>query len=203
MYETVCSSELPFANRIGLTLRMRTRWLFSLIALAGVAMSNSSEQSLFEFKPGEPEWAVINDGVMGGVSTSAVRVANGVLVFSGRVRLENNGGFASNRSSAGRYDLTGFDGIALRARGDGKKYGLNISTASAGRVLYRATFQTSENEWTDIRIPFSSLVPTRFGDTLSGPAFDAKTVQSFGFIIANKRAEEFRLEVDWIRAFRN
>ena len=181
---------------------MWIRWLFGLIALAGVAMSNSSEQSLFEFIPGEPEWSVINDGVMGGVSTSSVRVVNGVLVFSGRVRLENNGGFASNRSSASKYDLTAFDGIALRARGDGKKYGLNISTASAGRVLYRATFQTTQNEWQEIRIPFSSLIPTRFGNALSGPDFDAKTIESFGFIIANKRAEEFRLEVDWIRAFK-
>lgn len=186
---------------------MTKRHLFRLIAFAGVnlmmTMAGSGDQSLFEFKTGQPEWFVVNDGVMGGVSTSSVRVVNGALVFSGRVRLENNGGFASVRSGVGRYDLTAFDGVALRVRGDGKDYALNISTTSAGRVLYRAGFQTRENEWQEIKIPFSSLRPTRFGNTLSGPNFDAQSVETFGFIIANKRAEDFRLEVDWIRAFKN
>jgi NADH dehydrogenase [ubiquinone] 1 alpha subcomplex assembly factor 1 len=183
---------------------MAFRWMFScLIALLGVVVANSSERILFNFSANEPEWGVINDGVMGGVSNSTVRVVNGVLVFSGRVRLENNGGFASNRSSAGQYNLEDFDGVVLRVRGDGKNYALNISTSDAGRVLYRAGFQTRENEWTDIKIPFSSLRPTRFGNTLTGPPFQRGLIESFGFIIANKRAEDFKLEVDWIKAFKD
>ncbi len=174
-----------------------------LIAFLGVVMADSSERILFNFGPGEPEWGVINDGVMGGVSSSSVRVVNGVLVFSGRVRLENNGGFASNRSAASQYNLEGFDGVVLRVRGDGKKYALNISTSSAGRVLYRAGFTTRENEWQEVKIPFSSLVPTRFGNTLEGPPFDRGLIESFGFIIANKRAEDFELGVDWIKAFKD
>lgn len=31
---------------------------------------------------------------MGGVSSSRLRIADGVLTFTGRVRLENGGGFA-------------------------------------------------------------------------------------------------------------
>ncbi len=174
-----------------------------LIAFLGVVMASSSERILFNFGANEPEWGVINDGVMGGVSSSSVRVVNGALVFSGRVRLENNGGFASNRSSTGKFDLENFDGVVLRVRGDGKKYALNISTADAGRVLYRAGFTTRDAEWQDIKIPFSSLVPTRFGNTLSGPPFQRGLIESFGFIIANKRAEDFKLEVDWIKAFKD
>jgi hypothetical protein len=179
------------------------RWFLGLIAFVGVAMANSSERILFNFGADEPEWGVINDGVMGGVSSSSVRVVNGVLVFSGRVRLENNGGFASNRSSNGKYDLSGFDGIVLRVRGDGKNYALNVSTSNAGRVLYRAAFITRDGEWQEVKIPFSSLAPTRFGNTLSGPKFERGLIESFGFIIANKRAEDFKLEVDWIKAFKD
>ncbi len=183
---------------------MAFRWVsLCLTVFVGVVMASSSERILFNFGAGEPEWGVINDGVMGGVSSSTVRVVNGVLVFSGRVRLENNGGFASNRSSTGKFDLENFDGVMLRVRGDGKNYALNISTADARRVLYRAGFQTRENEWTDIKIPFWSLRPTRFGNTLSGPPFQRGLIESFGFIIANKRAEDFELGVDWIKAFKD
>src|SRR5512141_1740627 len=40
---------------------------------------------------------VINDVVMGGVSTSRLRSTGGAMVFEGEVSLENNGGFASFR----------------------------------------------------------------------------------------------------------
>jgi NADH dehydrogenase [ubiquinone] 1 alpha subcomplex assembly factor 1 len=179
------------------------RWFLCLIAFLGVTVASSSERILFNFGANEPAWGVINDGVMGGVSSSTVRVVNGVLVFSGRVRLENNGGFASNRSSNGKYDLENFDGVMLRVRGDGKKYALNISTTDAGRVLYRAGFTTRDGEWQEVKILFSSLVPTRFGNTLEGPPFQRNLIESFGFIIANKRAEDFKLELDWIKAFKN
>ena len=40
-------------------------------------------------------WQVVNDDVMGGVSSSSFCVTNGVALFRGKVSLENNGGFAS------------------------------------------------------------------------------------------------------------
>ncbi len=55
-------------------------------------------------------WNPINDGVMGGVSSSQMRHdPAGHAVFTGRVSFENNGGFASVRCrqkiSAGRMSL--------------------------------------------------------------------------------------------------
>ena len=60
----------------------------------------ASEKTLFDFSTATnaPAWQVVNDDVMGGVSTSRFSVTNGVAVFRGEVSLENNGGFASVRS---------------------------------------------------------------------------------------------------------
>ena len=180
-------------------LRAMKRLLVSLVALGAFAVTAASEDSILEFSPNEPTWYVINDGVMGGVSSSSVNVENGFLEFSGQVRLENNGGFASVRSAPAQYDLSAFRGVKLRVRGDGKRYAFQIGTSLARGVLYRTEFNTINNEWLEVSIPFSTLRPTRFGQVLSGPPLDLRTIEHFGFIIANKRAESFRLEVDWIR----
>ncbi len=160
----------------------------------------SQSESLFEFGANAAPWSVVNDGVMGGVSSSTVRIADGVLEFSGQVRLENNGGFASVRSHSVQFNLSGFTGLRVRVRGDGKRYGFQLGTGTAQRVLYRSYFDTVPGEWLELEIPLAGLRPTRFGNTLSGPPLDGASVDQMGFIIANKRAETFRLQVDWIRA---
>ena len=173
-----------------------------IFLLTAGAFAAGEEKLLFDFSGAPMNWFVVNDGVMGGVSSSTVKIGNGLLVFSGQVRLENNGGFASVRSNASEQDLSEFSGIALRVRGDGKMYALNVRTSSLRNVMYQSEFQTKAGEWTELRIPFSQLRPTRFGQTLRGNVLDKDRIESFGFIIANKRAEQFQLEMDWIKAYR-
>jgi NADH dehydrogenase [ubiquinone] 1 alpha subcomplex assembly factor 1 len=173
----------------------------ALILTIGAALAGD-ERVLFNFAAKSLDWFVVNDGVMGGISSSNVKLENGVLVFEGQVRLENNGGFASVRSNSSEQNLSEFLGIALRVRGDGKIYALNLRTSSARGVLYQSEFQTKAGEWLELRIPFSQLRPTRFGNTLKGFALEPNRIESFGFIIANKRQERFKLEVDWIKAYR-
>lgn len=167
----------------------------------GAALAGD-ERILFDFSAKSPDWFVVNDGVMGGVSSSSVKFENGVLVFEGQVRLENNGGFASVRSNSSEQNLGEFLGVSLRVRGDGKMYALNLRTSSARGILYQSEFQTKAGEWTELQVPFSQLRPTRFGNTLKGFALEANRIESFGFIIANKRQERFELVVDWIKAYR-
>ena len=166
------------------------------------AFAAGEEKLLFDFSSAPMNWFVVNDGVMGGVSSSTVKLSNGLLVFAGQVRLENNGGFASVRSNGFEQDLSEFSGIGLRIRGDGKMYALNVRTSSLGNVMYQSEFQTKAGEWTELRLPFSELRPTRFGQTLRGNLLEKDRIESFGFIIANKRNESFKLEVDWIKAYR-
>ena len=156
--------------------------------------------SSFELKAADTQWFVINDGVMGGVSSSSAQIVNGVLEFSGQVRLDNNGGFASVRSSAGTYNLEAATGLTLRVRGDGKRYAVQLGSTAARGVLYRAEIDTKANHWLEVKLPFSAFKPTRFGQVLSGYPLERGKIEHFGFIIANKRAETFKLELDWIRA---
>ena len=46
---------------------------------------------------GVDNWNIVNDGVMGGISTSSLSInSNSILIFKGYLSLENNGGFAFN-----------------------------------------------------------------------------------------------------------
>ena len=50
--------------------------------------------------PDSGYWTIVNDGVMGGVSDGRFRItADQTMEFFGTLSLENNGGFASVRSS--------------------------------------------------------------------------------------------------------
>jgi hypothetical protein len=77
-------------------------------------------------------WTTVNDPVMGGRSTSGVAFADGGLVFSGTISLDNNGGFASARSpqdpGIGRK-AAGASSLRVRAVGDGKTYLLKVGQA--------------------------------------------------------------------------
>ena len=166
---------------------------------SGTALSSAPSSALIEFGAGEPTWYLCNDAVMGGVSSSRLRVNGGVLRFSGQVRLENNGGFSGIRSNPSRYDLSGVSSMVLRVRGDGRRYALQLGTSTTSGVTYRNEFDTVAGQWTEIKIPLGSLRPTRSGERVQGPALDARQVAFFGLVIGNGRAERFLLEVDWIR----
>ena len=171
-----------------------------ITALLATCMIASASSTIFEFGAGETRWFVRNDAVMGGVSSSRVRIDDGVLTFTGRVRLENGGGFAGIRSELKRVDLSSASSLILRVRGDGKRYALQLLTSSANRVTYRAEFATQAGSWLEVRVPLNSFYPTRSGNRLSGPALESGKIAAFGLTFGNGRAENFQLEVDWIRA---
>ncbi|MDV6375247.1 CIA30 family protein [Deinococcus arenicola] len=164
--------------------------LLSSLAVAGPVL---------EFSASDPTWYTQNDTVMGGISSSRVRIEGGILKFTGQVRLENNGGFSGIRSNPGRFDLSGYSALRLRVKGDGKQYAFQLGTSTAGGVNYRAEFNTVAGQWTEVTIPLNTLRPTRFGRQLAGPALDRSKISFFGLMVGNGRAEGFALDVDWIR----
>ena len=149
-------------------------------------------------------WHVVNDGVMGGRSTSRVeRTDRGTLRFSGHVSLENNGGFASTRTDLGTLDLSSFRGAAIRVRGDGRRYQLRLRAGGRwSRIWYKAPFETVDGEWIETRRAFTDFEPTFRGRRpADAPPLDPTALRQVGFLIADKREGPFELEVDWIRAY--
>lgn len=162
---------------------------------------------LFNFdQPADAQlWRSVDDGIMGGVSWSQFQIEdNRIAVFSGVVSRENNGGFASIRSRPYRMDLRAFDGLDLRVRGDGKQYQLRIcDNPSFDGIAYAAYFTTQAAEWQIVRISFKDFAPRFRGRTLSNVApLNSGMIRSFGFLIGKKQAGSFRLEIDWLRAYK-
>jgi NADH dehydrogenase [ubiquinone] 1 alpha subcomplex assembly factor 1 len=123
-------------------------------------------------------------------------------VFTGEVSLENNGGFASVRERPVLRSLAGCAAFVVRVRGDGRRYKFTARTDGAwDGVVYQLPFTTKAGEWTELRVPFRDLVPTFRGRVLKEvPAFDAARFVSAGFLISDRQAGPFRLEVEWLRA---
>lgn len=149
-------------------------------------------------------WRSIDDVVMGGRSSSGVvPVEGGGAAFVGEVSLENNGGFASVRSPDLPRGLSGFDGLRLRVRGDGRRYGLTVRVANVPAPLrYQAEFDTAPGQWQTVTVPFGALRGKIFGNTVPAPPLPARWAREIGFIISDGQAGPFRLEVEWIDAYR-
>lgn len=153
----------------------------------------------------EPAWVAVNDDVMGGVSTGAPTIADGQLRFAGTLSLDNNGGFASVRTTGRTYDFSDAAAIVLRVRGDGRTYQVRLATDARIRrsaIAYGAEFRTAAGEWIEVRIPFTRLVPTFRGRTLDGPPLGLANVQEIRLLIGDDREGPFALVVDWIKVAR-
>jgi len=165
----------------------------------------ASDRILFDFQTAtnQPAWQIINDDVMGGVSTSRFQILpNGGAVFSGVVSLENNGGFASVRSQPVHAELSSFNSFLVRVRGDGRRYKFSVRTgAGLDTPLYQLAFTTKHGDWEEHLLPFKNFVPTFRGRILTDvPPMNPAKVSSVGFLIADKQGGPFRLEISCIRA---
>lgn len=121
---------------------------------------------IFDFSHASGElrqlWGAVDDVVMGGVSQSSLQVIEGMALFAGTVSTANNGGFASirTRSLEPPLDLSGYDGLELRVRGDGKRYKLFLRTETAWDSLaYGSSFDTVASHWITVRLPFAEMIP--------------------------------------------
>lgn len=147
-------------------------------------------------------WYVLNDNVMGGRSKGEFTISDGELVFTGRTNTVG-GGFSSIRTKALQLDLSGYDGIELHVRGDGRRYTWRLETVAKWRrqaVSYWAEFETSDGTWTKVQIPFASFVPRYRGRTLDGPALDAGQITGMGLMIYDRQDGPFELHLSTVQA---
>lgn len=160
-------------------------------------------KTVVDFGPATSPWRDVDDVVMGGVSSSDMRIDGDVAVFAGELSLENNGGFASVRSGVIDADLTGYDGVRLRVKGDGNRYQFRIRTnANFDGPSYQKSFATTRGTWMEIELPFAEFFAAFRGRELPNePPLDAAEIATAGILIADKQEGPFRLEIDWIKAY--
>ncbi len=177
---------------------------FTLFLIGSTVVADAEERFLFRFD--DPEvastWQTINDGVMGGRSDGRFTISKeGKLEFFGTLSLENNGGFASVRSSEARLGLAQGESLVMRVRGDGREYNVNLYVPrSLGRNSYRQSFQTTQHEWIDVTLPLDKFVATWRGRVFPDETFMPGNITGIGIQLSDKNAGPFKLEVDWIKA---
>jgi NADH dehydrogenase [ubiquinone] 1 alpha subcomplex assembly factor 1 len=138
--------------------------------------------------------------VMGGVSDGQFKISNQTMEFFGTLSLENNGGFTSVRSRPAKLGLEKGDTLLARVRGDGREYTLNLYVPRPRTAFsYRWTFKTRKNEWVEIRAPLDKFVARSFGRLVPNEPLNPAEVNAIGFLLSDKQAGPFKLEVEWIR----
>ena len=140
-------------------------------------------------------WSVIDDVVMGGKSLGKFHLnKEGIGVFEGAVSLDNNGGFSSLRYQFIEMSTKTYSKIILKVRGDDKKYQFRIKENTSDSHSYIASFEASK-KWHSIEIPLSEMYPAFRGRTLDIPNFNGNSIEAIAFLIGNKKAENFKLEI--------
>ncbi|MBD3224866.1 MAG: CIA30 family protein [Caldithrix sp.] len=170
-------------------------------------MDTEQQRLLIDFANTDTQggWQIINDGVMGGLSQSEMRISNsGTAIFRGNVSLQNNGGFASTRTRLQGSGLNDYSGIVLRIRGDGKTYHLRLRTDNRfDGVSYRQRFDTEPDQWITVHLPFKHFEPVFRGRVLNDVgSLKPESIQQMGFLISDKQDGPFTLEVQWIKAYK-
>jgi hypothetical protein len=164
------------------------------------------EKTIIDFSQTDEQnqWEAISDAVMGGISTSGMFMSeNNTAVFQGEVSLENYGGFASVRTRPREFDLNNSQGLSVRVRGDGNDYRLRLKTDDDYEgIAYQAHFSTTPGEWILVRLPFDSFTPVFRGRVMrDAPQLNIDAVRRIGFMVADKQAGPFRLEIAWVHAY--
>lgn len=171
------------------------------------SLETKISQSLVEFHTETDkniEWIIKTDRVMGGRSIGNVEISEkGIMKFSGEIALENNGGFSYVQSSKLNLDISKDLGIHVRVKGDGRQYlfRLNSQFSKTNSSRYKSILKTKKDEWIEVKLPFSNFFGGLEPGSLPERKLNLSTIIAVGFMIYDKAAGPFVLEVDWIRTY--
>lgn len=147
------------------------------------------------------KWSVVNDVVMGGISSSKISAGeNNSLIFSGNVSLENNGGFASIQYNVDDFNFSDYDGFLIKVKGDGKTYSLSFrQTKSFTGYNYTHKFQTEKDSWQIVKLPFKDFKLKYYGREVSKfEPPDKSNIKQMSILISDKQQGPFKIEIEWI-----
>jgi len=191
----------------------------NLVQAATKYLKTTSEKVVFDFthvsKDIKESWGAVDDVVMGGVSESTLQMVENAALFTGNVSIANSGGFASvrTRNLNPAINLSGYEGVELRVKGDGKRYKFLLRTESQwDGVAYSYSFDTAYNAWINVRIPFADMIPVFRAKTLKDyQPLNSKNLCSFQLMLSKFEYDgelnpyfqpgSFNLQVESIKAY--
>ncbi|KNC82208.1 hypothetical protein SARC_05506 [Sphaeroforma arctica JP610] len=166
------------------------------------------------------KWVVTSDASMGGFSKAEkVLSARESVLFRGTLSTAvpatmKNSGYCALRSKPladkselfkirGNHDLSDFDSLEIRLRGDGRAYAVNIQTDGIQEQdLYQTFLYTKGGpDWETVRLPLRDFALTFRGFMQNHQVvLNASNVRTIGFLLADRLDGPFNLEIDYINA---
>ena len=146
-------------------------------------------------------WTIVNDDVMGGLSSSSAVFTESSLLFNGTLSLENNGGFASIRSANGKFDLSKYTTVKIKFRSTGRDFALQLSNSKLFfRPNYKLIFGSSTGEWEIVKLKIADFQQYTMGK-ISGPTINKDKLENIiriSIILSDKKEGPFEIEIDYI-----
>lgn len=176
--------------------------IIALILLAMLYLPKDDSVLIADFAQADriKDCQIVNDGVMGGVSKSTFEYSSkGYAKFSGEVSTKNNGGFASVRLGMKSINVSDYECINLRVKGDGKRYQFRLKSKKDTYFSYIKHFETNK-EWQNVKIDFNDLYPSFRGRKLDMENFSGDQITEIALLIANKKDEKFEIYIESISA---
>lgn len=147
------------------------------------------------------DWYIINDGVMGGLSSGKAMLTENSLVFKGSVSLANNGGFTSFKCPFQKIDLSAYEKVSIRIRGQGQTLGLTLEMDQRWFMpYYKLPIPLQSKEWQTITLylkDFKGYRVGQFNGNYLSKDEQAKIIR-MGFITDDKKEGNFEIEIDYV-----
>jgi len=167
---------------------------FSLLVTPATYTINFGEQTE------QPNWRIINDGVMGGMSKGKVEFRKNSVLFSGTISLENNGGFSSYKGPFQSTDLSAYTHVKIRYRSIGEAVNVTLET---DRRFFRPYFKLRmepTDDWKTVSIPLTDFTEYQLGQPTGNKLTQEAlaSIQRIGFLVGEKKPGSFEVEVDFV-----
>ena len=175
----------------------------SLVAFFSWSIQNNTMEKRIDFSNSAEarNWIIVNDTVMGGRSQADLAIENDMLVFTGDLSLENNGGFASTRRIYSPLSWNSKETLEIKLLGDGRSYQFRLRTnRNADGIAYVANFTTTKGESQVLTFNLNDFSPQFRGRLVNGaPSLNFSDIAQIGFMLADKNPGNFVLRIEHIR----
>ncbi|MEL6821537.1 MAG: CIA30 family protein [Calditrichota bacterium] len=175
----------------------------TLLMLMGCCLMLNAQVHLIDFgeKKDGPNWTVINDGVMGGLSQGQMTLQEDALFFKGVISLKNNGGFSSCKGPFVRTDLSKAKKVRMRLKSNGVRFAMTLEMSRQFFLpYYKKEFQTKTDDWEIIEFDMADFFLYRMGQNMGRELNrdDLSKILRIGIITSEKKEVPFQLEIDSI-----
>ncbi|MEL6254363.1 MAG: CIA30 family protein [Bacteroidota bacterium] len=167
-------------------------------------MLQLSKEIKFDFgrgKTGE-DWFIMNDDVMGGLSKGEMDLTPHSLIFSGKISLENNGGYTFVRCPFGPLGLGNSTKMEIKYRSKGQTIGINLNNSQAWyKPYYKLLLKDTNYKWQEVELELSDALEYSRGKP-NGKNMQLELVEEIkrlGFSNTELKEGIFKFEVDYIK----